>query len=271
MKNSAILAIYATSCLLAAVALAQENFPTPPDAAPSGPTGGFTGAGDTAGTGRQVIIQPLNSGASGAPAPASTTRRTIVQSAAGSSRGGASGARGRGSAPSRGGAAAAVGSTVVGTPTVAASNTPPKPQLPSLKENIHLEVKGELVDNYPVDFSLTGIGPDFTINFMLRPTAEAPAEAKSDPTGPAPAPSFVMASLQATVTEGDSGYQVVFSLGYSVPYVVERGSGSSTQSTVQYRNETTKSVVLVKPDSTVEVAAANGKKVTVSISKPPAK
>ncbi len=133
---------------------------------------------------------------------------------------------------------------------------PQTPLPPPLRENITLTVKAELADGTPVNFALTGIGPQFqAVAVLPEPTGEV---ITSQPT---------IALMQAVVSEVAGGFQVVFSLSYRIPQTTESNGGTVTQ----YHNEATKSTVVAKLDVPTELAASNGKVVLVTLTKPAGK
>ncbi len=149
------------------------------------------------------------------------------------------------------------GSPAARGPNASGQRGAPSPRVdlgPPLKENVTISLKGTFALDYPVDFSVTGAGPEFTKNGEV--------EAK--------APATLMMQFTATVRETAVGYQVDFTYGMHLPLANSATAqvvSPSVTRTITYRNVMIASTVNLKPGQPVIVLDDDGKTLTMTLTK----
>ncbi len=134
---------------------------------------------------------------------------------------------------------------------------------PFLPDNVTLAVKGTFDFGIPVDFSWTGAGPQFSRD---NEVPSAATEIKI----PAAANAIILQSVKGVVRATKDGYWLDFTFGVSLPNFTESSSprGTSTTTTVTYRNLAYHGSVNLKPGQPEVVLEHNGKSITVTLTKP---
>lgn len=125
--------------------------------------------------------------------------------------------------------------------------------------NVSIHVKGKITADIPVDFTMTGCGPDFMMNGPL-PEIELDGQKY-----------LPLSNCRISIVAVEGGYRLEYEIGCSVPTLSGaaanlRSSAGATTTSVTYRAVSTNSSVILKLGQSLTVAASNGQELTLSLS-----
>ncbi|HVU36727.1 MAG TPA: hypothetical protein VHC95_00185 [Opitutales bacterium] len=114
--------------------------------------------------------------------------------------------------------------------------------------NVSIHVKGKITADIPVDFTMTGCGPDFV---MSGPLPEIEIGGQKYPP---------LSNCRISIVAVEGGYRLEYEIGCSVPTL-----GGAMTSTVTYRAVSTNSSVILKLGQSLTVSTSNGQELTLSL------
>lgn len=163
-------------------------------------------------------------------------------------------------APATTGSAAAPRAPARGTAAArpAGNPAPARPNYPPLNMNVSIHVKGKITADIPVDFTMTGCGPDFVMSGPL-PEIEIGGQ-KYAP----------FSNCRVTIVATEGGYRLEYEIGCSVPTLggamtSMRSSAGTVTTSVTYRAVSTNSSVILKLGQSLTVSTSNGQELTLSL------